>query len=122
MTIRPYRVSFSGQYTVLAWAETANKARALCVGHYTGSAEDEAYTDLAARLVRHLDGHPDTPAAPCVMDGYGSLPNEAELVSFSFIYRCPNCGAKWVDDYRPCECDGGTVALDQEIARAKESA
>lgn len=85
-------------------------------------AEDEAYTDLTARLVRHLDGHPDTPVAPCVMDGYGSLPNERELVQFSFIHRCPNCGAKWIDDYQPCECDGGTVALEREIAAAKESA
>lgn len=118
ITLKAYCVSFGGEYCVLAWAETPNKAKALCLGYYVG-AEDEPYTCLRVRRVRHMDGHPDAPKEPCVMDGHGGRPNESALVDRSFIHRCRTCGG-YIENCSedPCEAPEGITAFELEVAHA----
>lgn len=100
MSLRPFMVTFGAECSVLAWAESSNKARSICVGFYT---EYDDYLSLRAFALRHMHGHPKTPAAPCVMDGDQGHPNERELVDLSFVHRCYTCGGYVGDCYEGCD-------------------
>jgi hypothetical protein len=103
-TLRAYHVTWNGEYSALAWHETRNKARAMCVGHYV-EAEYEPYSGITARRVPHIENHPDAPTEPCVMDGGNGYPSEKDIIEASRIFYCPDCGENYNDHEGSCICE-----------------
>lgn len=60
---------------------------------------------LRARVLPHMDGHPDMPDRPVVLD-YPDSEVENRLILDSKIYACPDCGVDLLQR-EFCDCEEG---------------
>lgn len=104
MRLKAFHITWTGgdPYSALAYAETANKARAMAVGYYTGNKEHEPYHSIRARRVPHMDNHPDAPQKPCIIDG--ATDTEKAMINDSRIFRCDKCGVDF-RERESCDCE-----------------